>query len=143
MRLHEEMRAFVKRNGRSALERDRFVDQLTSGRAFSGCECMRDILKDMAGAGYVRDLVRLSASGNAAGYVSRAGEIKKAMAKEQPWAQEYFDYAVDSVSFALGAAEQVNCPFGARVTINTSHPILLRLVLAAVPAVMWYGSYLE
>ena len=109
MKLHEALRRAVREAGVSVLKDRKLLFLLSDYRAFDEYPAMRQVMKAVADGGYGKELYRLSWGGSAE-YLRYAASLRKTLAAEKGFREEFADYAVNSVSFALGFVSAVQEP---------------------------------
>ena len=109
MKLHEALQKIVSQFGTEVLQEERLVNQLADYKAFDDYPAMRLVMKALTEGGYAKDLLDPAISGKRA-YTSRAKRAKKSLAADRKFRQEFADYAVDCVSFAVGRISSVTEP---------------------------------
>ncbi len=111
MKLHEALRRAVREAGVSVLKDRKLLFLLSDYRAFDEYPAMRQVMKAVADGGYGKELYRLSWGGSgSAEYQGYAESLRKTLAAEKGFREEFADYAVNSVSFALGFVSAVQEP---------------------------------
>ena len=71
---------------------------------------MRQVMKEFASRGYLRDLYCRSQKDGIAECQLYADYVKKSLCQTRHFRSEFADYAVDSVFFALGLTDSVSEP---------------------------------
>ena len=97
MKLHEALRRAVREAGVSVLKDRKLLFLLSDYRAFDEYPAMRQVMKAVADGGYGKELYRLSWGGSAE-YLRYAASLRKTLAAEKGFREEFADYAVNSVS---------------------------------------------
>lgn len=107
MKLQDALRKIIREFGMSVMKDKRLMSFLTDYRAFDDFPAVKTVMRAIAEGGYGRDLCRLAADESDVNYLSYAGDLKKSLARDRNFRQEFADYAVDSISFALGLMASV------------------------------------
>lgn len=111
MKLQEALLKCTRQFGREVLKERRLIFMLLDYHAFRDYPAMKKVVKALLSGGYVNELYSRSRSASRSDYLSYAGTIKKSLAADMHFRKELADYAVDSVSLALGMLESVREPF--------------------------------
>ena len=111
MKLQEALLKCTRQFGREVLKERRLIFMLLDYHAFRDYPAMKQVVKALLSGGYVNELYSRSRSASRSDYLSYAGTIKKSLAADMHFRKELADYAVDSVSLALGMLESVREPF--------------------------------
>ena len=111
MKLQEALLKCTRQFGREVLKERRLIFMLLDYHAFRDYPAMTKVVKALLSGGYVNELYSRSRSASRSDYLSYAGTIKKSLAADMHFRKELADYAVDSVSLALGMLESVREPF--------------------------------
>ena len=111
MKLQEALLKCTRQFGREVLKERRLIFMLLDYHAFRDSPAMKKVVKALLSGGYVNELYSRSRSASRSDYLSYAGTIKKSLAADMHFRKELADYAVDSVSLALGMLESVREPF--------------------------------
>ena len=96
--------------GLPALQDERLLSLLDDYHAFEDFPAMRQVMKEFASRGYLRDLYCRSQKDGIAECQLYADYVKKSLAQTRHFRAEFADYAVDSVFFALGLTDSVSEP---------------------------------
>lgn len=111
MKLQEALLKCTRQFGREVLKERSLIFMLLDYHAFRDYPAMKKVVKALLSGGYVNELYSRSRSASRSDYLSYAGTIKKSLAADMHFRKELADYAVDSVSLALGMLESVREPF--------------------------------
>ena len=111
MKLQEALLKCTRQFGREVLKERSLIFMLLDYHAFRDYPAMKKVVKALLSGGYVNELYSRSRSASRSDYLSFAGTVKKSLAADMHFRKELADYAVDSVSLALGMLESVREPF--------------------------------
>ena len=114
MKLHEALRKTIRHYGISVIEDKRLLSFLAGYRAFDDFPAMKEVMRFIAAGDYGKRLC-LAADGSDEDFLRFASELKEALMREKGFKEEFADYAIDSISFALGI------PCAATVTEPCDH----------------------
>ena len=114
MKLHDALRKTIRHYGTSVIEDKRLMSFLADYRAFDDFPAMKDVMRCIATGDYGKKLC-LAADGSDDDFLRFASELKVALVREKSFKEEFADYAIDSISFALGI------PCAAAVTEPCDH----------------------
>lgn len=102
MKLQDALRKVIRRYGMSIIEDKRVMAFLADYKAFDEFPAVKPVMKAIAEGGYGRELCRLAADESDAEYLRYAAGLKNTLAADKNFRKEFADYAVDSISLALG-----------------------------------------
>ena len=111
MKLQEALLKCTRQFGREVLKERRLIFMLLDYHAFRDYPAMKKVVKALLSGGYVNELYSRSRSASRSDYLSYAGTVKKSLAADMHFRKERADYAVDSISLALGMLSSVREPF--------------------------------
>ena len=111
MKLQEALLKCTRQFGREVLKERRLIFMLLDYHAFRDYPAMKKVVKALLSGGYVNELYSRSRSASRSDYLSYAESVKKKLAGDMHFRREFADYAVDSVSLALGMLSSVSEPF--------------------------------
>ena len=111
MKLQEALLKCTRQFGREVLKERRLIFMLLDYHAFRDYPAMKKVVKALLSGGYVNELFSRSRSASRSDYLSYAESVKKKLAGDMHFRREFADYAVDSVSLALGMLSSVSEPF--------------------------------
>lgn len=111
MKLQEALLKCTRQFGREVLKERRLIFMLLDYHAFRDYPAMKKVVKALISGGCINELYSRSRSASRSDYLSYAGTVKKSLAADMHFRKELADYAVDSVSLALGMLESVREPF--------------------------------
>ena len=101
MKLHEALRKTIRPYGISVIEDKRLMSFLGDYHAFDDFPAMKDVMRCIATGDYGKKLC-LAADGSDDDFLRFASELKEALVREKSFKEEFADYAIESISFALG-----------------------------------------
>ena len=101
MKLHDALRKTIRHYGTSVIEDKRLMSFLADYRAFDDFPAMKDVMRCIATGDYGKKLC-LAADGSDDDFLRFASEHKEALVREKSFKEEFADYAIESISFALG-----------------------------------------
>lgn len=104
MKLPDAMQQVVRESGKAVLG-ERCLTELLSGRQALFSPSIRNAVDTVVRGGYGMELCRRSISEDRPGFRRYAEEVKRSVAGSGQCRKEDADYAVDSISFALGMTE--------------------------------------
>ena len=107
MKLQEALRKVIRQFGVSAIQEKKLISFLADYKAFEDYPAMRDVMKAIVMGEYAKELCRCAIEASDEEYQRFAGRLKESLVREQSFRQEFADYAVDSISFALGIGASV------------------------------------
>ena len=110
VKLHNVMKQLLRQFGSAVLQDERLLSLLDDCHAFADFPAMRQVMKEFASRGYLRDLYCRSQKDGIAECQLYADYVKKSLAQTRHFRAEFADYAVDSVFFALGLTDYVPEP---------------------------------
>ena len=110
VKLHDVMKQLLRQFGSAVLQDERLLSLLDDCHAFEDFPAMRQVMKEFASHGYLRDLYCRSQKDGIAECQLYADYVKKSLAQTRHFRAEFADYAVDSVFFALGLTDSVSEP---------------------------------
>ena len=110
MKLQEALRKVIRQFGVSVIQEKRLMSFLADYRAFDDYPAVREVMKAIATGECGKDLCRYATEESDDEYLKFADSLKESLASEKSFKQEFADYAVDSISFALGIASSVTEP---------------------------------
>ena len=111
MKLQEALLKCTRQFGREVLKERRLIFMLLDYHAFRDYPAMKKVVKALISGGCINELYSRSRSASRSDYLTYAGTVKKSLAADMHFRKELADYAVDSVSLALGMLESVREPF--------------------------------
>lgn len=111
MKLQEALLKCTRQFGREVLKERRLIFMLLDYHAFRDYPAMKKVMKALLSGGDVNELFSRSRSASRSDYLSYAESVKKKLAGDMHFRREFADYAVDSVSLALGMLSSVSEPF--------------------------------
>ena len=107
MKLQEALRKVIRQFGVSVIQEKKLISFLADYKAFEDYPAMRDVMKAIVMGEYAKELCRCAIEASDEEYQRFAGRLKESLVREQSFRQEFADYAVDSISFALGIGASV------------------------------------
>ncbi|MDY3145819.1 MAG: protein phosphatase 2C domain-containing protein [Succinivibrionaceae bacterium] len=110
VKLHNVMKQLLRQFGSAVLQDERLLSLLDDCHAFEDFPAMRQVMKEFASRGYLRDLYCRSQKDGIAECQLYADYVKKSLCQTRHFRSEFADYAVDSVFFALGLTDSVSEP---------------------------------
>ena len=110
MKLQEALRKVIRQFGVRVIQEKRLMSFLADYRAFDDYPAVREVMKAIATGECGKDLCRYATEESDDEYLKFADSLKESLASEKSFKQEFADYAVDSISFALGIASSVTEP---------------------------------
>ena len=111
MKLQEALLKCTRQFGREVLKERRLIFMLLDYHAFRDYPAMKKVVKALISGGCINELYSRSRSASRSDYLTYAGTVKKSLAADIHFRKELADYAVDSVSLALGMLSSVREPF--------------------------------
>lgn len=106
MKLQEALRKVIRQFGGSVMQEKRLMSFLADYKAFDDYPAVKEVMKAIATGDYGKRLC-LAADENDADYLRFADELRESLVRDCGFRQEFADYAVDSISFALGIGSTV------------------------------------
>lgn len=110
MKLQEALRKTIREYGISVIREKRLMGYLADCRAFGDYPAVRDIMKAIVTGDCGKELCRIVTEAGDEEFLRFADNLKDSLSGDLGFRQEFADYAVDSVSFALGIASSVREP---------------------------------
>lgn len=110
MKLHEAMKAILKKAGYKVLDDKRFLSFLADYRAYDDYPAMKQVMKALADGGYTRELSCRIKNKNDRDTRLYAAYLKRALSDAYDFKQEFASYAADSIAYALELTDSVNEP---------------------------------
>lgn len=110
MKLEEALRKTIRQFGVSALQEKRLLFILSDFRAFNDHPAVKQVFQSIVSDGSGKKLCSLFLDDDSEGCLSFAGSLKKSLAEDRHFKQELADYAVDSITFAMGLQTTVRSP---------------------------------
>jgi len=110
MKLQESLRKTIREYGISVIREKRLMGYLADYRAFDDYPAVRDVMKAIVSGNSGKELCRLTTEAGDEEFLRFADNLKDSLSGDLGFRQEFADYAVDSVSFALGIASSVREP---------------------------------
>ena len=110
MKLHEALRKTIREYGISVIREKRLMGFLGDCRAFDEYPAVRDVMKAIVTGDCGKELCRLATEAGDEEYLRFADNLKASLSGDKGFRQELADYAVDTVSFALGIVSSVREP---------------------------------
>jgi len=110
MKLQEALRKTIREYGISVIREKRLMGFLGDCRAFDEYPAVRDVMKAIVTGDCGKELCRLVTEAGDGEFLRFADNLKDSLSGDLGFRQEFADYAVDSVSFALGIASSVREP---------------------------------
>lgn len=110
MKLQEALRKTIREYGISVIREKRLMGFLGDCRAFDEYPAVRDVMKAIVSGNSGKELCRLTTEAGDEDFLRFADNLKSSLSGDLGFRQEFADYAVDSVSFALGIAPSVREP---------------------------------
>ena len=107
MKLQEALRKVIRQFGVSVIQEKRLMSFLADYRAFDDYPAVREVMKAIATGECGKDLCRYATEESDDEYLKFADSLKESLAREQSFKKEFADYAVDSISFAIGIGTSV------------------------------------
>ena len=107
MKLQEALWKVIRQFGVSVIQEKKLISFLADYKAFEDYPAMRDVMKAIVMGEYAKELCRCAIEASDEEYQRFAGRLKESLVREQSFRQEFADYAVDSISFALGIGASV------------------------------------
>lgn len=111
MKLQEALQQIVKQFGESILEEKRLAYLLSDFLAFEDYPAMQQVMKTLVAEGYGEKLYKQSLDESDSDYLVFADGVKKQLVTKMCFKKEFVNYAVDSISFAIGKKASVLEPF--------------------------------
>lgn len=110
MRLEEALRKVIRQFGVSVLQEKRLMFVLSDFRAFNDYPAVKQVFQSIVSDGSGKELCCLFLDDDSEGCLTYARNLKKSLAADRHFKQELADYAVDSITFALGLQASVKEP---------------------------------
>lgn len=110
MKLHEALQQTIRQFGMNVLQEKRLVYILSDCKAFEDYPAMRQVLDAISADVYGKELCRIGMSGSRDDYELYSQHLKKSLIRDRNFSEEFIDYALDSVSYALGWSSSVREP---------------------------------
>lgn len=110
MRLEEALRKVIRQFGVSVLQEKRLMFVLSDFRAFNDYPAVKQVFQSIVSDGSGKELCCLFLDDDSEGCLAYARNLKKSLAADRHFKQELADYAVDSITFALGLQASVKEP---------------------------------
>ena len=80
---------------------------LADYKAFDDYPAVKEVMRAIATGDWGKELCRLATDASDADYLRYAESLKETLVRERNFKQEFADYAVDSISLAIGVSSQV------------------------------------
>jgi len=110
MKLDEALRKIIRQFGVSVLQEKRLMFILSDFRAFNDHPAVKQVFQSIVSDGSGKKLCSLFLDDDSEGCLSFASSLKKSLAEDRHFKQELADYAVDSITFAMGLQTTVSEP---------------------------------
>lgn len=110
MKLEEALRKIIRQFGVSVLQEKRLMFILSDFRAFNDHPAVKQVFQSIVSDGSGKKLCSLFLDDDSEGCLSFASSLKKSLAEDRHFKQELADYAVDSITFAMGLQTTVSEP---------------------------------
>ena len=110
MKLQEALRKTIREYGISVIREKRLMGFLGDCRAFDDYPAVRDVMKAIVTVDCGKELCRLATEESNEEFLRFADNLKASLSGDKGFRQELADYAVDTVSFALGIVSSVREP---------------------------------
>ena len=110
MKLHESLRKIVRQFGVSVLSEKRLLSILADFRAFDDYPAVKQVMKALVSESGWKEFGKSCIDEDNAGCLACAGALKGSLISQSHFRQEFADYAVDSLLFAIGLKNSVNEP---------------------------------
>ena len=110
MKLDEALRKIIRQFGVSVLQEKRLMFILSDFRAFNDHPAVKQVFQSIVSDGSGKKLCSLFLDDDSEGCLSFARSLKMSLAEDRHFKQELADYAVDSITFAMGLQTTVMEP---------------------------------
>lgn len=110
MKLEEALRKIIRQFGVSVLQEKRLMFILSDFRAFNDHPAVKQVFQSIVSDGSGKKLCSLFLDDDSEGCLSFARSLKMSLAEDRHFKQELADYAVDSITFAMGLQTTVMEP---------------------------------
>jgi hypothetical protein len=107
MKLQEALRKVIRQFGGSVIQEKRLMSFLADYKAFDDYPAVKEVMRAIATGDWGKELCRLATDAGDADYLRYAESLKETLVRERNFKQEFADYAVDSISLAIGVSSQV------------------------------------
>ena len=107
MKLQEALRKVIRQFGGSVIQEKRLMSFLADYKAFDDYPAVKEVMRAIATGDWGKELCRLATDASDADYLRYAESLKETLVRERNFKQEFADYAVDSISLAIGVSSQV------------------------------------
>ena len=121
MKLQEALRKVIRLFGIGFLQDKRLMSFLSDYKAFDDYPAAADVIKAITTGKFVKELCRKATEEGDDEYLKFADSLKESLVNHSSFKKELADYAVDSVSFALGIFSSIPEPsdHGLQATRNS------------------------
>lgn len=121
MKLQEALRKVIRLFGIGFLQDKRLMSFLSDYKAFDDYPAAADVIKAITTGKFVKELCRKATEEGDDEYLKFADSLKESLVNDSSFKKELADYAVDSVSFALGIFSSIPEPsdHGLQATRNS------------------------
>ena len=131
MKLQEALRKVIRQFGIGFLQDKRLMSFLSDYKAFDDYPAAADVIKAITTGKFVKELCRKATEEGDDEYLKFADSLKESLVNDSSFKKELADYAVDSVSFALG----IRRPGTARREAGEAHRAIRTAFGAMLPTV--------
>jgi len=111
MKLQKALQQIFNQFGDSVLKEKRLANLLSDFMAFEDYPAMQQVMKTLVSEGYGEKLYKQNLDESDSDYLLFADGVKKQLVNKMRFKKEFVNYAVDSISFALGKKVSVLEPF--------------------------------
>lgn len=108
MKLHDALKQIFSQFGKSVLQEKRLMAMLSDFHSFEDCPALREVMKSVCNDGYAGELYTRSLHDDPKTFNVWAYSVKKKLAAG--FRKELADYAIDSISCALGRRKTLTEP---------------------------------
>lgn len=108
MKLHDALRKVIRQSGVSIIQEKRLLFFLADYKAFDDYPAVKEVMRAIATGKYGKELCRLAAEESDDDYLRFADSLKETLVRERSFKRELADYAVDSISLAIGVGARVS-----------------------------------
>ena len=107
MKLQDALRKVIRQLGVGIIQEKRLISFLADYKAFDDYPAVKEVMRAIATGEYGKELCRLATEESDDDYLRFAESLKETLVRERSFKRELADYAVDSISLAIGVDSRV------------------------------------
>lgn len=107
MKLQDALRKVIRQLGVGIIQEKRLMSFLADYKAFDDYPAVKEVMRAIATGEYGKELCRLATEESDDDYLRFAESLKETLVRERSFKRELADYAVDSISLAIGVDSRV------------------------------------